>query len=97
MRANPNPNIDKKVKFIDQVIECAAPYPKHFCELKLRKRLKRINDIACQIIAGCINKNKVQKHGTEYIIMDELFAHEVLNIFNGARNRLERKVFMTLQ
>ena len=92
-----NENIDKKVKFIDRVIECAAPYRKPFCELKLRKRLERIDDIACQIIASCIDKNKVQKHGTEYIMRNELFAHEVLNLFNGVRNRLERKLRMNLQ
>ena len=64
-------NIDKKVKFIDRLIKCAAPYLKPFYELKLRMRLERINDITCQIIAGYINKNKVQKHGIEYIIRND--------------------------
>ena len=87
----------KKVKFIDRVIESSAPYRKPFCELKLRKRLERIDDIACQIIAACIDKKKVQSHGTEYIIGNELFGHGVLNLFNGIRNRLEKKLSMNLQ
>ena len=83
-------NIDKKVEFVDRLIECAAPYHKPFCELKLRKRLESIDDIACQIIASCIDKNKVQKHGAEYIIRNDFFAHELLNLFNRVRNRLEK-------
>jgi len=89
--------IAKKVRFIDHVIEYAVPYRKPFCKLKWRKILDRIDDIASQMIASYINKNKVQKHGTEWILSNEVFAHEVLNIFNGVRNRFESRLHMNLE
>ena len=82
----------KPRKFIDRISEFAIPFRKPFRRLKLRKRIDRVDDIACQIIASCVDKVEVQKHGIEYIVGNEQFAHEVLNIFNGIRDRLESKL-----
>jgi len=82
----------KPRKFIDRISEFAIPFRKPFRRLKLRKRIDRVDDIACQIIASCVDKVEVQKHGIEYIVGSEIFAHEVLNIFNGVRDRLESKL-----
>ena len=86
----------KRRRFTDRINEYAIPFHKPFQKLKLRKRVERIDDIASLIIANCIDKTKVSKNGLGYILGNEEFAHDVLNVFNGIRDRLELKLRVNL-
>ena len=86
----------KKNSFIDRIIQPVAPYHKRFCKLKFRKRMERIDDIACNIITSCIDKNDVRRYGTDYVIGNVEFAHKILNVFNRILDRVDSKLKINL-
>ena len=87
----------KRFKFIDKVMEYAQRFHKPFKNLKWRRRLERIDDIAAMIVAACVDKNEVRRNGEGYVIGNEQFANEVLNVLNCISDRLELKIGVDLR
>ena len=82
----------KRMKFTDKILLAAAKFKKPFKKLLWRKRLERINDISIDIIAACIDRTRAREEGVDYIVGNEEFAHEVLNIVDALKESLGKKL-----
>ena len=88
--------INKFDAFASKVESYAQTYRKPYKDLKFRSRLSRIDECVAQIVACCIDKNRLEKDGIRYIEKDEDLANECLNIVNSIRERLALKMKMDL-
>ena len=52
----------------------------------------RIDKIGAEIVAACIDQKVVKDEGIEYVIQNQQFAHEILNIVNGLKERIGSKL-----
>ena len=86
-----------KMSFLDTIMLFSKKFHKPFRKLKWRKRLERIDEVATKIISCCIDKSEVTKNGIDYIVGNVEFAHEVLNIVNCIKDRLELKLQVDLK
>ena len=58
-----SPEEVERLNFKDNVIELAKEYRKPFRNLRWRKRVERVDSIACSIVACCINKVDLKNEG----------------------------------
>ena len=82
----------KRVTYLDKILDYSMKYKFPFRKLKWKNRVDRIDDITARIIACCLDREEVKKNGMKYITGNEDFAHEVLNIVNGIKDRLDVKL-----
>ena len=82
----------KRVTYLDKILDYSMKYKFPFRKLKWKNRVDRIDDISARIIACCLDREEVKKNGMKYITGNEDFAHEVLNIVNGIKDRLDVKL-----
>ena len=87
----------KKHKFIHRILVAASKFKKPFKNLLWRKRLERIDNICIDVIASCIDRKRASEEGVDYIVGNTEFAHEVLNIVNVMKERLELKLKVDLK
>ena len=92
-----SPEEVERLNFKDNVIKLAKEYRKPFRKLRWRKRVERVDSIACSIVACCINKVDLKNEGIEYIIGNNHFANDVLNVVNFLKDRLESKLKVNLR
>jgi len=88
--------VNKFDAFASKVQSYSKTYRKAYKHLKFRSRLSRIDECVAQIVACCIDKEKLENQGIRYIEKDEDLANECLNIVNSIRERLALKMKMDL-
>ena len=90
---------EKKSKrtFFNIVSDFATRFHKPFRNLKWRSRVERLDEIAAMIIAASIDKPRFKAEGKTYCVGNEELGHEVLNILNCIKDRLEDKLGVDLR
>jgi hypothetical protein len=86
----------ERTTWLDQVRLCTQGYRVPYKDLKIHKRLRRVDKIGAEIVAACIDQRTMRDEGVEYVIQNQQFAHEILNIVNGLKERIGSKLKVDL-
>lgn len=88
---------ERRHTWLDKVKLYSNEYRYPYSKLTIRERFRRIDDIGMKIIAACLDRKIARDEGIDYIIGNESFGHEVLNILHGLKERIELKLKLDLQ
>jgi hypothetical protein len=74
---------------VSKLLDLSSTYKYPYKKLKLKQQVSRIDD-ACKIITSMyIDSNELKNNEISYIHNNEKLAHDVMNVMNGMRSRLE--------
>ncbi len=90
MRVSKNENIYKSLE------DMSKKYKLPFKDLKWRTKMERIDLVAKEIIAICMDRPSFNNKGLEYIHSNLSLAHDCLNVVHGIKDRLEKLLKMQL-
>ena len=78
-----------KQKFLDQLGNLSSNYKYPYSRLKQRQRIERVDEITKRIISMCVDRSQLSNKGFEYLDGNIELSHQVLNIVNSIKERLE--------
>ena len=80
--------------FQNRILQHKQHFKKTYKDLRWKQRKERLDDAVSFIIACCLERKKMGKNGKDisYIFKNESFLHDCLNIINGLRERLCKKL-----